>query len=123
MMMMVMMLLLLHNHLKKLCLKVVIALKGIKDLFSRDLIKRSGNDCGLVVVLTYELDRCLDLALISLVTPCKDYGSGVLNLIDEELAEVLDIYLGLSSVYNCHCAVQLHVVIRIRDVLNRPHYI
>jgi hypothetical protein len=123
MMMMVMMLLLLHNHLKKLCLKVVIALKGIKDLFSSDLVKRCCYDSCLLVVLSDELNCCLDLLLVSLVASCKDNCSSVLDLVDEELTKVLDINLGLSCINNSNSAVKLHVVIAISDILDGSHNI
>ena len=110
-MMVVMLMLLLHNQLKELSLKVVVALEGIQDLFSRDLIKWGCDDGGLVVVLTDELYCCLDLGLISLICSGKNDGSCILDLIDEELTKILDVNLSLGYVNNCYCAVELHVFV------------
>ena len=121
--MMMVMLLLLHNELKKLSLKGVVAFKGIKDLFSSDLVKRCCYDSRLLVVLSDKLNRCLDLLLVSLVTSCKDNGSSVLDLVYEELTKVLDINLGLSCINNSNSAVKLHVVICVSNVLDSSHNI
>ena len=121
--MMMVVLLLLHNELKKLCLKGVVSFKGIKDLFSGDLVKRCCYDSCLLVVLSDELNCCLDLLLVSLVASCKDNGSGVLDLVDEELSKVLDINLGLGCINNSNSAVKLHVVICVSDVLDSSHNI
>ena len=123
MMMVVMMFLFFHNKLKKLCLKVIVTFECIKNLFSRDLIKRSCYYSSLGIVLTNKLNRLLDLLLICLVCSCKNDRSGILNLVNEELTEVLDINLSLGYVHNCNRAVKFHLLRCVRNILDSSHNI
>ena len=121
--MVMMLFLLLHYLLKKLSLKVIVALEGIKDLFSCDLIKRGGDDSSLGIVLADKIHSSLDLSLICLICSCKDNGSCILNLINEELTEVLDINLSLRYINNGNCAVKLHISAALCNVLDGSHNI
>ena len=108
MMVMMVMLFLFHYLLKKLCLKVIITFKSIKDFFTCDLIKRSCDNSSLVIMLADKLYSFLYLLLISLVCSGKNNSTCILNLINKELTKVLDINLSLGNINYCNSAVELH---------------
>ena len=83
------------NFLQKFCLKIMVALKGIKNLLAIKLSKRSCYNSSLGIVLSDKLNSSLDFSCISLISSCKNDCSGILDLIDKELTKVLDVYLSL----------------------------
>ena len=84
---------------KKLCHHVVLLFHSLKDRFAADLIPRGCNEHCVLVVLTDELDCFLLLLLIHNACSAEDYGSGMFDLIVEELTEVLHVHLALCNVY------------------------
>ena len=126
--MMVMMLMLLffimimffQEFLEKFCLKVRSALDRSEDLFAVKLSDRCCNDRRLLVMGSKDLHAFRDLRVTGLVCPCKDDRTGVLDLIGEKLAEILQIELALGSIHYCDSAVQLHVR-ALRSTLNSLH--
>ena len=58
-----------------------------------------------------KLNCFLDLLLIRFICSCKNDGSGIFNLIDEELTEILYINLSLRYVNNSNRTVKFHIVV------------
>ena len=105
-----------------LCQKViqhgVMLLNDFKQLFSVQAVHRRGNDDGLGILPADHVHVQLDLGGVGDVRAAEHDGSGVLDLVVEEFAEILHVHLALVGVHNGHGAVQLHL--HIRGAGNRP---
>ena len=91
---------------------VVVFHRG-EDLRAGQLIPRRGDDARLVVVLAQQVDGGLQLLLRELLGAGEQDGAGILDLVEEEFAEVLDVHAALHRVRNGHEAAHL----RLGDVL------
>ena len=87
-------------------------LNDFKQLFSVQAVHRRGNDDGLGILPADHVHVQLDLGGVGDVRAAEHDGSGVLNLVVEEFAEILHVHLTLVGVHNGHGAVQLHLHIR-----------
>ena len=109
-----------HDFRKDLRLKVGSALDRLEDLRAVKLCDGRRDDRRFLVVLTKDLNALRDLRIIYLVGPCEDDGPRIFDLVDEELAEILDVELALGGVHYCDRAVERHVG-AFRRVLHRLH--
>lgn len=122
MLVMLMLLLSVLQHLLHHIRQGIRPLYGLQHGPALQLRQRRGYNRSLVIVLPNQPHALLHLGGIRLVRPAQDNRPRVLDLIDEELAEVLDIHLRLGGVHHRHGAVHLHVQIR-RHVLHGPEHI
>ena len=122
MMVMLMLLLGVLQHLLHHIRQGVRPLYGLQHGPALQLRQGRGYNRSLVIVLPDQPHALLHLGGIRLVRPAQDNRPRVLDLVDEELAEVLDIHLRLGGVHHRHGAVHLHVQIR-RHVLHGPQHI
>ena len=104
-----MMMMLVHHSLQHLLGEAVILLHSGKNLRAGEIIPRGSDDAGLFIVLAQQGDRCLKFLLRHLLRTAKQDGAGILDLIEEELAEVLDIHAALHRVRNGDKAAHLHI--------------
>ena len=108
----------LFHHLRQQIIDLVRALDRGQHVLAVELIERRCYDRRLRIVLTDQSHRFLDLLIGSLVRAAQDDRPCVCDLVDEELAEVLDIHLGLGGIHDSDRAVDLYVQIRC-DTLDR----
>ena len=106
----------------------MVALHRGEDLRAGQLVPRRGDDAGLGVVLAQERDGGLELLLRHLLRAGEQDGAGVFDLVEEELAEVLDVHAALHRVRDRHKAahlrlgnVLLHALDRADDVGELAH--
>ena len=76
----------------------MILLHGGKDLGTRQFIPGRGNDACLRIVRAQHGHLFLQLRLRDLLCSGKKKGSGIFNLVQIKLAEVLDIHLALGGI-------------------------
>ena len=82
------------------------ALDHIQHLRAGELIPGRGDDAGVRVVLPQEVDALLDALLGGVLGAAEDDGLGVLDLVDEELAEVLGVHAALADIGNGGAALE-----------------
>ena len=90
----------------------VALLDDFKQLFSVQAVHRRGDDDGLGVLPADHVHVQLDLGGVGDIRAAEHDGSGVLDLVVEEFAEILHVHLTLVGVHNGHGAIQLHLHIR-----------
>ena len=117
-MLVVMMRMLMHDGLEHLLSKIVILLHRGENLRAGELIPRRGDDAGLVVMLAKERDGGLQLLLAHLLAAGKQDGAGVFDLIEEELAEVLDVHAALHRIRDGHEAAHGRIIEFLLHALN-----
>ena len=87
-----------HDCRKHVLRKVVVILHRGEDGLAADVVPRGGDDTRLRVMLTQERDDRLQLLLAHALRAGEQDRAGVFNLVEEELAEVLDIHAALARV-------------------------
>ena len=85
-------------------------LDGLEDLLAGQLVPGRGDHAGLGVVLADELNGLDHLVLRHQLGTAEDDGFGADDLVDKELAEVLQVHAALARVHDRHAAGQLDVV-------------
>ena len=85
----------------KLGLEGVLALHRGAKLRPVQLVPGGGDDDGALVVLAQHVHAGGELALAHALGAAEHDGSGVLDLIAPELAEVLHVHLGAGGVHDC----------------------
>ena len=83
---------------RQLGLEGVFTLHGLQDLGAGELLPGRCNDGRRLVVLPQQVHHRLQLGLGHTRGAAEDDGTGVLDLVVEELAEVLHIHFALSGV-------------------------
>ncbi len=122
--MMVMMLLGALQHLgQNLTLQILLAFNSLQHHLSIQLRKRRCDDRRLLVVLTNQRNRLINFLLSGLVCTCQNDGSGILNLIDKELAEILKVNPGLCRIHYGYGTAQLHIRNFCCRLLDGAHYV
>ena len=96
------------HHLMHHLVESIGALDGDQYILAVQLIQRSGDDGCLVIVLPDQCHTLLELLRTHLIGSAQDNGSGKLDLIDEKLAEILDIHLCLGCIDNRYRTVNLY---------------
>ena len=97
------------QHLLHHILQLVRTLDGLKHRLAIKLCKRGGNDGCLLIMLTNQLHTLIDFILRYLIGSAQNNSSGIRNLIDEKLAEILNIHLALGSIHNRNGTIYLHI--------------
>ena len=117
-----------HDGRQHVLGEAVVVLHRGEDLRAGQLIPRRGDDAGLVVVLAQQVDGGLQLLLAHLLGAGEQDGARVLDLVEEELAEVLDVHAALHRVRDGHEAahpcfgdVLLHALHGADDVRELAH--
>ena len=110
-----------ENFRENLCVQILFSFKCFENLSAVQLGERRSDNCRLAVVLTDQINRCVNLLLRSDIRACQDNCAGILDLVEKELAEVLDVHYGFLGVNNCYGAVQLHIRDMFCRVVNRAH--
>jgi hypothetical protein len=94
-----------------LSLQVGSAFDSLQNSLTIKLGQRRCNDGRLGVMGPEQFHHFRCLRVAGLICPCQDDGTGVLDLIRKELTEILNVKLGLGSVYHRDSAVQYHVCV------------
>ena len=93
----------------QLLFKGILVLHRLENLCAGELIPRSGNDGGVLVVLAQQSDAGFKLFGLDTVRAAQNDGVCVLDLVVIELAEVLHIHFALVCIGNGGEAIQRNV--------------
>ena len=93
----------------QLLFKGILVLHRLENLCAGELIPRSGNDGGVLVVLAQQSDAAFKLFGLDTVRAAQNDGVCVLDLVVIELAEVLHIHFALVCIGNGGEAIQRNV--------------
>ena len=102
-----------HHRRQHVLGKAVVILHRREDRLAADVIPRGRDDARLRVVLAQQRDDGLQLLLAHALRAAEQNRAGVFNLVEEELAEVLDVHAALARIRDGHKAAHLGL----RDVL------
>ena len=97
-------------------------LHGFQDLLSCDVIPGRGDDPCIRIVLADLRNRLCQLLLRYILGTAEHHSSCCLDLIQEELTEVLHVYLCLGHVYHSSSRIQLQIHCLSR-LLNGLHHV
>ena len=102
-----------HHRRQHVLGEAVVILHRREDRLAADVVPRGRDDARLRVVLAQQRDDGLQLLLAHALRAAEQNRAGVFNLVEEELAEVLDVHAALARVRDGHKAAHLGL----RDVL------
>ena len=102
-----------HHRRQHVLGEAVVVLHRREDRLAADVVPRGRDDARLRVVLAQQRDDGLQLLLAHALRAAEQNRTGVFNLVEEELAEVLDVHAALARVRDGHKAAHLGL----RDVL------
>ena len=97
------------QHLSHHFFQGVCPFDSLQDRLAIQLIQGCGNDRRLAVVLANHGNTLRDLCIAGLVGSAQDDRTGILDLIDKELTEVLAVHLCLTCIHYRNSTVYLHV--------------
>ena len=96
-------------------------LHSAKDLYSRQIIPRRGNDRGFLIFLTDHGYGCIQLILTHILRSAQDDRAGALHLIVIKLAKVLHIHFYFLHVCHSHQAVHCDITVLCHILHRAPH--
>ncbi len=111
----------LHFQLGQLRGQGSLALHGLYQLLTGELIPGCSDNGGHLIVLPQHADGIVQLELGDGIGTGQDDGGSGFNLIVVELAEILHIHLDLAGIYHGHGVTQGHLVAG--DLVYGPNHI
>ena len=115
--------LVLSAHMRQQLVRQRDLFDGAEDGHAVQLVPGCGENGGIGVLLPQQRHGGLQLLLAQPLGAGEDDGTGGLDLVVVELAEVLHVYLDLGGVRYGHKAVQLHVRYVLHGVLHRHDHV